>query len=87
MEIGSNMFIPCNIGDEVYAIRKFNNSTPKIKKGIVSQMFFVGREMRLSIVVSNIARGEWGKTVFGSFEDAEARLSLLTKNHKGVIIK
>lgn len=78
--------IPCKIGEEAYIIRKFN-ATLKIKKGIVSQMFFVGEDMRLSIVVSNIARGEWGKTVFGSLEDAEAQLSLLTKNHKGVIIK
>ena len=62
--------IPCSIGDEVYVIRKVNGKE-YARKGKVSQMIFVGVEMRLSITVSEIARGEWGKTIFSTKEDAE----------------
>ena len=61
--------IPCKIGDTVYIIRKFNG-VPVVKRGKVSQMFFVGKEMSLAIVVNKIGRGEWGKTVFPSREEA-----------------
>lgn len=65
--------LPCKIGDTVWAIRNYH-STKKVMSGKVSEMFFMGEEMRLCIVVKNISRGEWGKDVFGSYEDAEKRL-------------
>ena len=65
----NNRVIPCKIGDTAYAIRKFNG-IPTVKKGRVSQMYFVGEEMRLAIVVAGIGRGEWGKMIFPSREEA-----------------
>ena len=64
--------IPCKIGDTVWAIRKYNG-VPTPIKGKVSQMYFLD-DMRLAIVVKGIARGEWGKSIFASREEAEKRL-------------
>lgn len=61
-------FIPCEIGDTVYAIRNFSG-TLKVRKGTVSEMYFI-EGMRLCIVVKNVTRGEWGKTIFPSQEEA-----------------
>ena len=65
--------IPCRIGDEVWAIRKLNQ-TWTVKQGKVSEMYFVDESMRLCIVVKNVSRGEWGKVVFPTYEEAEQRL-------------
>lgn len=68
----SNVTIPCSIGDEAYAIdNTFGHQ--RIRQGKVSEMFFV-EGMRLCIVVKNICRGEWGKKVFPTFEEAEKYL-------------
>ncbi len=64
---------PCKIGDTVFAIRNYH-STKKITSGTVSEMYFVGREMDLCIVVKNVSRGRWGKDVFPSYEEAEKHL-------------
>lgn len=61
--------IPCNIGDDVFAIRNCKG-TKHILKGKVSEMFFIGEEMKLCIVVHHIRRGTWGKDVFGTYEEA-----------------
>lgn len=61
--------VPCKIGDFVWAIRNYRG-VPHPQEGKVSEMFFT-RDMKLRIVVGHIVRGEWGKTVFGSYEDAE----------------
>jgi hypothetical protein len=42
--------------------------------GKVSEIYFVGEQMKLCIVVHNIARGAWMKEVFPTQEDAEKRL-------------
>ena len=68
-----SQIIPCEIGDEVYAIRRFSG-TVRIQKGKVSEMYFI-EGMRLCIVVKNIARGEWGKTVFPSREEAQKAIT------------
>ena len=60
--------LPCKIGDTVWIIRKYNG-IPQARKGKVSEMYF-NEGMRLTIVVKGIARGEWGKTVFASEEEA-----------------
>ena len=65
--------IPCKIGEEVVFLREYYG-TPVLRRGRVSQMFFVGEEMALCIVVSGVARGEWGKTVFSSDEEAKKAL-------------
>lgn len=61
--------LPCKIGDTAWAIR---NHTGHLHphRGIVSDMYFV-KGMKLCVVVHGIARGEWGKTIFGTYEEAE----------------
>lgn len=65
--------IPCKIGDTVWAVRNYH-SAKKIVPGKVSEMYFIGKEMTLCIVVKNVCHGRWGKNVFGSYEEAEKRL-------------
>lgn len=61
-------YSPCKIGDRVWAIRSYKGIKHP-QEGIVSEMFFV-EDMRLMIVVKNVARGLWGETVFGSHKEA-----------------
>lgn len=61
--------VPCKIGDFVWAIRKYHGA-PHPQQGKVSEMYFT-KEMRLQIVVSHIARGYWGETIFATYEEAE----------------
>lgn len=65
--------LPCKIGDTVWAIRNYRG-TKHPQQGRVSEMFFT-TEMKLHIVVSHISRGEWGKTIFATREEAEAALA------------
>lgn len=65
--------IPCKIGDTVYAIRNYH-TIKKIMCGKVSEMYYVGKEMQLCIVVKNISRGQWGKDVFPTYEKAIKKL-------------
>lgn len=60
-------YSPCKIGDRVWAIRSYKG-IKRPQDGIVSEMYFVDG-MRLHIVVKHVARGEWGKTIFASYED------------------
>jgi hypothetical protein len=64
-----NRYAPCKIGDRVWAIRSYKGIKHP-QEGIVSEMFFV-EDMRLMIVVKNVARGVWGETVFGSYKEAD----------------
>lgn len=66
--VGHKVEIPCKIGDEVWAIRNYNG-VKHPQKGFVSDMLFT-RDMKLHIVVKHIARGEWGKDVFATYEEA-----------------
>lgn len=66
--------LPCKMGDEVWGIRRNGNFYQKVMKGKVFQMFF-GDDMRLCISVKNVCRGEWGKSVFATQEEAEAALA------------
>lgn len=66
--------IPCKIGDKVYAIRNYKG-VPSIMSGKVSEMFFVGKEMELCIVVYHIMRGYWQNDIFPTQEEAERRLN------------
>lgn len=67
-------YLPCKIGDTVWAIRQ-RNGIKQICEGKVSEMCFVGEEMRLCIVVKSWVRGTWGRDVFPSREEAERMLS------------
>lgn len=62
--------LPCRIGDTVYAIRNYG-TVKKVQRGIVSEMYFVGKEMKLCIVVKNVCRGEWGKNIFATEAECE----------------
>lgn len=65
--------IPCKMGDEVWGLRKTRYSL-RPEKGIVHHMYF-GEDMRVCICVKNVCRGEWGKNVFATYEEAEAALA------------
>ena len=64
--------VPCKIGDRVWVIRNYKGHKHP-QDGIVSEMYFF-EDMKLQIVVKNVARGEWGKTVFATREDAVAAI-------------
>lgn len=69
------MVIPCKIGDTVWAIRPTRGGHLCAMKGVVSEMQFIGSEMRLSITIRGRCRGEWGKTIFATREEAEAEIA------------
>lgn len=60
--------LPCKIGDYAYAIRNYKGHIHP-QRGFVSEMYFI-KGMKLHVVVKNVARGEWGKTIFGTDEEA-----------------
>ena len=66
--------LPCKMGDEVWGIRRNGSHGKKAVKGKVFQMFF-GDDMRLCICVKGVCRGEWGKNVFATQEEAENAIS------------
>lgn len=61
--------LPCEIGDKVWAIRKYNG-VPHAREGIVGDMSYL-HDMRLSISVRGVSRGVWGEKVFATREDCE----------------
>ena len=63
---------PCKIGDLVWCIRYFHRKKQP-KQGIVSDMYFT-KDMKLHIVVKYVGRGEWGKKVFATYEEAQAAI-------------
>lgn len=66
--------LPCKVGDEVWAIRTFNNGRQVPQKGKVSEIYFIDESMQPCIVVKGITRGRWGEKVFPTFEDADRYL-------------
>ena len=69
--------IPRKIGDRVWAIRSFKGIKHP-QDGIVGEMFFT-KDMKLHILVKYVARGEWGKTVFATCEEAQAAIDERSK--------
>ena len=65
--------VPCKMGDEVWGLKKYRSRLIP-EKGVVYQMYF-GDDMRLCICVKNVCRGEWGKNVFATKEEADAALA------------
>ena len=71
-ESGLLVRLPCKVGDTAWAVR--NNKGVKIPMpGVVAEMYFT-QDMRLIVRVHGVRRGEVGKSVFLSLEDAEAAL-------------
>jgi hypothetical protein len=64
-------FLPCKVGDTVWAIRSYNPGKKVVVSGKVSEMYYIDESMKLCIVVKGITRGEWGKRVFPTCEAAE----------------
>ena len=62
--------VPCKMGDHVWGIHKINHHKYVVQQGVVNQMYF-GDDMRLCICIKNVCRGEWGKAVFATKEEAE----------------
>ena len=71
------MRLPCEVGDMMWGIRTYGGKYVQKKKrpecAKVTEMYF-GEGMRLCIVLKGLCRGEYGVTVFGSREEAEAAL-------------
>lgn len=72
-EQGFLLRLPCKIGDTVWAIRNYKG-VKHPQKGVANEMFFT-KSMRLLIVVKHIARGEWGKEIFATEEEAKRALA------------
>ena len=64
--------IPLKIGDTAWAIRTYKG-VKYAQKGFVNEMFY-NKDMKLVIVVKNIARGLFGEKVFATKEEAEQAL-------------
>ena len=72
LQKGTLIPVTCKIGDLVWGIKKHSYGL-KVKQGVVSQMFY-GEDMRLCICIKNVCRGEWGKNVFATEEEAVAKM-------------
>lgn len=64
--------IPLKIGDTVFAIRNYRG-VEHVQKTKVSEMFFTS-DMRLMIVCRYVARGEFGKDVFQTMQEAQTEI-------------
>ena len=71
-EQGRLVRVPCKIGDTVWAIRSYHGIL-RPQQGVVSEMYF-RLDMTLQIVVKHVTRGELGRTIFLTREEAEAAL-------------
>lgn len=65
--------LPCAIGDAVWGIRNHKGHVCA-HHGFVSEMYY-SKDMKLIIVIKNICRGEFGKSVFHTREQAEKALA------------
>lgn len=65
--------LPCKVGDIVWIIRNYHG-IKRAQQGTVYEMYFT-KEMKLMITVKYIGRGEYGKTIFATKEEAEAKLA------------
>lgn len=74
--------LPCKLGDEVWAIKRCFDVYNRPYKTVVKEMYFAD-DMRLCIVAKGICRGEWGKAVFATQEEAIAEIER-RKNHEKV---
>lgn len=66
--------LPCKVGDTVFGIQRHHKRGSYVLEGVVREMYFAEEDMRLCIVIKGSCRGEWGKVIFGTREDAERAL-------------
>lgn len=64
--------VPCRVGDLVWVLRSYHG-VKHPQQGRVSELILTPN-LRLMISVKHIARGEWGKEVFATCEEAEKAL-------------
>ena len=70
--------IPCREGDQVWVVRNYQG-VKHPQQGTVSELT-ITRDQRLMITVKHIARGEWGKEVFATYEEAEKAIKSGSSN-------
>ncbi len=69
---GRCVVLPCKIGDSAWAITNYYGKK-KPKEGIISEIYFM-QDMRIAVALKGIARGEIGKNIFLTKEEALAEL-------------
>jgi RNA polymerase subunit RPABC4/transcription elongation factor Spt4 len=69
IEAGRLVRVPCKRGDTVWAVRSYRDFKHP-QQGVVSEMYF-NPDMKLHVIVKHVARGELGKTVFLTHDEAE----------------
>ena len=69
---GRCVVLPCKIGDSAWAITNYYGKK-KPKEGIISEIYFT-KDMRIAVALKGIARGEIGKNIFLTKEEALAEL-------------
>lgn len=67
--------LPCKVGDTAYAIRRLSGGVRRIVSGFIAEMYYISSDMALVVRLKNVCRGELGKEVFGTYEEAEAALN------------
>lgn len=65
--------VPCREGDQVWVIRNYQG-VKHPQQGTVSELI-ITKDLRLMITVKHIARGEWGKEVFATYEEARRAIT------------
>ena len=61
--------IPCKCGEELWGIKVYKGYL-MAKRGTVREIYFT-KDMAIMVVVEHICRGEFGKKVFRTQEEAE----------------
>lgn len=85
-EQGRLIKLPCKVGDTVYAIG-FNNNKPIIYESVVLRILITEKEIVFNVKVdefeinSQLKQSMFGKTVFLTKSEAEAKLKELRCNH------
>ena len=74
-EQGRLVVLPCKVGDTVFGLNRHHKRGSYVMEGEVKEMYFAEEDMRLCIVVKGACRGEWGKVIFGTREEAERALA------------
>ncbi len=67
--------LPCRLGDHVWGISNRGGNL-MVVSGIVNEMYFVD-DMKLVIAIRYVCKGEWGKRIFPTYEEAKAALERL----------
>ena len=73
--------IPCRYGDTAYGIRRYRGQGLKIMSGYISEIGVTDR-MEVWVAVKGVCRGQIGKNIFLTYDEAERKLEELhDQNH------